>query len=53
MPFARQGEAGDDLGMVPMEGSVEAGHLRQTRSNRLRGPDSGQIVRLMQRRERA
>ena len=49
---ARQGEPVGELGMAAVEGGIEAGDLRQVGLDRGDRADAGEIVRLMQRRER-
>ena len=50
---ARQGEPVGELGMAAVEGGIEAGDLRQLGLDRGDRADAGEIVRLMQRRQRA
>ena len=50
---ARQGEPVGELGMAAVERGIEAGDLRQVGLDRGDRADAGEIVRLMQRRERA
>ena len=50
---ARQGEPVGELGMAAVERGIEAGHLRQVGLDRGDRADAGEIVRLMQRRQRA
>ena len=47
---ARQGERVVDEGVVAMEGSVEAGDLRDRREGLHRRQDPGEIMRLVQGR---
>ena len=49
---ARQREDVVDEGMVAVKGGVEAGDLLHMRPGLARGEDAGDVVRLMQRRER-
>jgi hypothetical protein len=50
--FIRQAVELGDRFLRPVEGGIEAGHLRQIRLRLLHGPDRRQVVRLMQRRQR-
>ena len=49
---ARQGEPVGELGMAAVESGIEAGHLRQVGLDRGDRADAGEIVRLMQWRQR-
>ena len=49
---ARQGEQPRQFRLAKVERGIEAGHLRQIRLYRADGADAGQIMRLMQRRQR-
>ena len=49
---ARQGEPVGELGMAAVERGIEAGDLRQVGLDCGDGADAGEIVRLMQRRQR-
>ena len=49
---ARQGESGGDLWLVMMEGRVETGDLRQCRKQLGDGGDGGEVMGLVERRER-
>jgi hypothetical protein len=50
---ARQGQGALHGGLLRMEGGVEAGHLRQLGVQILHMGDGRQVVRLVQRRQRA
>jgi hypothetical protein len=49
---ARQGEQLRDFGLAAVEGGVEAGHLRHAGQRGAERVDAGQVVRLVQRRQR-